>query len=158
MILVTTGSIGAPFDRLLAVVERFDVSDEIVVQHGPSHIRPAGARCFGFLPFDQLSQLVGEARIVVAHAGVGSILLCATQGHRPLVVPRLARFGEVVDDHQLYLARRLDQAGAVQCVEDPDDLPAVVRSLGTGALANARRPEGAALVADLKHYLDTALA
>ena len=157
MILVMTGSTGAPFDRLLATVERFDVSDEIMVQHGPSRVRPAGARCFGFLPFHQLAELVREARIVVAHAGVGSILLCASQGHRPLVVPRLARFGEVVDDHQLDLARRLNQVGAVQCVEDPEDLPALLPCLGTGALVNERRPEGAALVADLKCYLDAAL-
>ena len=47
------------------------------------------------------AELVREARIVVTHAGVGSILLALTNGKRPFVVPRLRAFGETVDDHQL---------------------------------------------------------
>ncbi len=45
---------------------------------------------------------------------------------RPVVVPRLRRFGEAVDDHQLLLGRRLHEAELVDLVEDPADLPAVV--------------------------------
>ena len=58
MILVTTGSSGGSFDRLLAVVERFGVDEEVVVQHGPSALRPEGARCVAYVPFDELSRLV----------------------------------------------------------------------------------------------------
>jgi UDP-N-acetylglucosamine transferase subunit ALG13 len=156
MILVTTGSNGAPFDRLLFEVERFAVSDEIVVQHGPSRIRPSGATCVDFFPFGDLSALVAEARIVVAHAGVGSILVCAAQNRVPIVVPRLARFGEVVDDHQLSLARRLDELGTVNCVEDPVNLPAAIHSCVESPVAK-QGPECLAIVADLKGYLDGVL-
>jgi UDP-N-acetylglucosamine transferase subunit ALG13 len=76
MILVTTGSSGGPFDRLLATVDRFGIDEEIVVQHGPSSLRPQGATCVDFVPFEQLRRLVSHARVVVSHAGVGSILLC----------------------------------------------------------------------------------
>ena len=44
MILVTTGSSGGSFDRLLSVVERFDVAEDILVQHGPSALRPRKRR------------------------------------------------------------------------------------------------------------------
>jgi UDP-N-acetylglucosamine transferase subunit ALG13 len=44
-------------------------------------------------------------------------------GKRPVVVPRLARFGEAVDDHQLPFARRPAEAGAVTLVEDVAALP-----------------------------------
>ena len=157
MILVTTGSSGAPFERLLTVVAGYDGDEELVVQHGPSTIRPAGARCIDFLPFGQLSALVEQARVVVAHAGVGSILLCVAHGVRPIVVPRLARFGEVVDDHQLFLARKLDAAGAVTSVEDPSDLWPVVRSLSdwtSSSQGSGRSP----LADDLKSYLDSVLS
>jgi UDP-N-acetylglucosamine transferase subunit ALG13 len=157
MILVTTGSSGAPFERLLTAVADFDGDEELIVQHGPSGIRPPGARCVDFLAFDQLSKLVGRARVVVAHAGVGSILLCVAHGRRPVVVPRLARFGEVVDDHQLFLARRLDAAGAVKCVEDPAELWSVVRSLPEWT--SVRQEAGRSpLVDDLKSYLDAILS
>lgn len=156
MILVTTGSSGGPFDRLLSVVGRFDVDEEVVVQHGPSALRPHGARCVDYLPFDELGRLVSEARVVVAHAGVGSILLCLARDRAPLVVPRLPSLGEVVDDHQLVLARRLARSGAVTCVEDVDDLPDLVRRAGavSGGTGSKRGGE-TALAADLRRYIDS---
>ena len=156
MILVTTGSSGGPFDRLLSVVGRFDADEEVVVQHGPSALRPRGARCVGYLPFDELGRLVSEARIVVAHAGVGSILLCLTRERAPLVVPRLPSLGEVVDDHQLILARRLALSGAVTCVEDVDDLPALIRPTAPDTGSTGRRRVGeTALAADVRSYIDS---
>lgn len=154
MILVTTGSSGGPFDRLLSVVERFDVDEEVVVQHGPSALRPPGARCVDFLPFDELSRLVADARVVVAHAGVGSILLSVARGRAPVVVPRLPSLGEVVDDHQLLLARRLALSGSVTCVEDVDDLPALVR-LGSPTGVPDHLIGGSALAIELGRYIDS---
>ena len=157
MILVTTGSSGGPFDRLLSVVGRFDVDEEVVVQHGPSALRPHGARCVDYLPFDELGRLVSEARVVVAHAGVGSILLCLTRGRPPLVVPRLPSLGEVVDDHQLVLARRLALAGSVTCVENVDDLPALVRRKSPPGVPDPPRG-GSALAIELRRYIDSVVS
>jgi UDP-N-acetylglucosamine transferase subunit ALG13 len=156
MILVTTGSNGSPFDRLISVVERFDLDEEVVVQYGPSKLRPRGARCVDYLPFDELSRLVADARVVVAHAGVGSILLCLTHGRPPLVVPRLPSLGEVVDDHQFVLARRLALSGAVTCVDEVDDLPELVRRDATTPVGNGRPRAGeSTLASELRRYIDS---
>ena len=156
MILVTTGSSGGPFDRLISVVERFEVNDQVVVQYGPSRLRPQGARCVDYLPFDELSGLVADARVVVAHAGVGSILLCLTHGRPPLVVPRLPWLGEVVDDHQLILARRLALSGAVTCVEDLDELPDLVARDGVTLPGGVQtRISESPLVSELRRYIDS---
>lgn len=157
MILVTTGASGAAFDRLLSVVDRFDTSEQVVVQHGPSQLRTAQATWLNYIPFNELSELVSRARVVVSHAGVGSILLCLSQGHSPIVVPRLASLGEAVDDHQLGLARRLASADLVTCVEDVHEMPAIIR------LQRDRRNAavGAAtlqLAVDLNLYLDSVLS
>ncbi len=119
MILVTTGTNAPAFDRLLQEVEAMDIDEAVVVQHGPSALRPAGATCVDYVSFDRFVELVREARIVVTHAGVGSILVTLMNGKRPFVVPRLARFGEHVDDHQLELGRRLSEIGVVELIEDP---------------------------------------
>jgi exopolysaccharide biosynthesis glucuronosyltransferase PssE len=119
MILVATGTNGPPFDRLLRAVDELDLDEEIVVQYGPSDIRPRRARCVDYVGFDELAALVRQARSVVTHGGVGTILLALMNGRRPIVVPRLARFREVVDDHQLVLARRLGEEGLVTVLEDP---------------------------------------
>jgi UDP-N-acetylglucosamine transferase subunit ALG13 len=126
VILVTVGTNEARFDRLLQAIEALPSGTEIVVQHGPSRIRPSGARCFDYLDFDDLVRLIRRASVVVTHAGVGSIMTALANGRRPVVVPRLVRFGEAVDDHQLDFARRAAQAGLVHLVEDPEDLLAAV--------------------------------
>lgn len=151
MILVTTGTNGAPFDRLLKEIEGIEVDEEIIVQHGPSSLRPSNARCVDYVPFDELVRLIREARIVISHGGVGSILVAMINGRQPLVVPRLARYAEVVDDHQLDLARRLANAHAITIVEDPSRLPELVRS-ANGSSAAAERAPGC-LVSDLRSYL-----
>ena len=140
-----------PFDRLLSELERVDGAEPMVVQHGPSMLRPAGATCFEYVSFPRLVELIREARVVVTHAGVGTILVALKNGKRPLVVPRLVRYGEAVDDHQLDLGRRLAEQGLVVLVEDPTDLPqAVAAAQGE---VNGWSPGNHSLVADLHDYL-----
>jgi beta-1,4-N-acetylglucosaminyltransferase len=124
VIFVTLGTQAYPFDRLLRGLEGVD--EELVVQGGSSSHRLDGATWFDFLDYPQLVEHVHAARVVVSHAGVGSVMTVVAEGKRPVVVPRLARYGEVVDDHQLPFARRLDEAGLVLLVEDPAELRGAV--------------------------------
>ena len=123
MIFVTVGTNEAPFDRLVRAVEHFPDGEELLVQHGSSSIRPANATCIDYVSFDVLVDHVRRARAVVTHAGIGSMIVALANGKRPIVVPRLQRFGEAVDDHQIPLAHRLAEKGAIQLVESVDLLP-----------------------------------
>ena len=129
MIFVTVGTNEARFDRLLEALEDVPAGTELFVQHGPSPIRPRGATCTDYLGFDELAERVKEADAVVTHAGVGSVLTALLNGTRPIVVPRLQRFGEAVDDHQLHFGRRAAEAGLVILVEDMDALPEAIARL-----------------------------
>jgi UDP-N-acetylglucosamine transferase subunit ALG13 len=122
MILVTVGTNEARFDRLLRAIGRGPEGEEVIVQHGPSPVRPPGALAFDFLPYEALLEYASAARHIVAHAGAGSILMAAQAGKRPTVMARLQRYGEAVDDHQLAFAQRLDDAGLVDLVSNPDEL------------------------------------
>lgn len=150
MIFVTLGTQAYPFDRLLRGLEGLD--EELVVQGGASTFRPDGATWFDFLDFPQLVECVRAARVVVSHAGVGSVMTAVTEGKRPVVVPRLARYGEAVDDHQLPFARRMDGAGLVRLVEDPGELPAAVADTPDPPASD--HPGESALAADLRAYLE----
>jgi UDP-N-acetylglucosamine transferase subunit ALG13 len=121
MIFVTVGTNEAPFDRLLRAVESLE-QDDVVVQCGSSSFRPRNATCVDFLAFEKLVEYVRSASLVVTHGGVGSIAVTLANGRRPAVVPRLHRYGEAVDDHQVALGRRLERSGAVTLVEDPGRL------------------------------------
>jgi UDP-N-acetylglucosamine--N-acetylmuramyl-(pentapeptide) pyrophosphoryl-undecaprenol N-acetylglucosamine transferase len=151
MIFVTVGTNEARFDRLVRAVEPLAAAEELVVQHGPSPVRPKGATCVDYLPFEELTALVRRARVVVMHAGVGSIMAALSNGARPVAVPRLRRFREAVDDHQLEFGRRLHTEGLVELVEDPAELPAVCASHDGsfgGALGAAEQ-----LVAELREFI-----
>lgn len=157
MILVTTGTNGAPFDRLLRGVDGLGVAEALVVQHGPSGVRPRKATCAAYLPFDALVSYVRRARAVVTHAGAGSVLVALANGRRPFVVPRLAGYGEAVDDHQLGFARRLADAGLVVLVTEPERLPALLSGPETEP-AQAELPGAGPLVYELAAYLHTVVA
>lgn len=152
MILVTVGTSESKFDRLL---EAFDVGDrsdeELVVQHGPSLVRPVGATCLEFLPYDELVDVIRRARVVVIHGGVGSIMTALANGKRPVVVPRLRRFGEAVDDHQVALGRRLQEAGLVTLVEDTGDVLTAVETVSR--VSGIELGPNPRLIAELKEFL-----
>lgn len=151
MIFVTVGTNEARFDRLVAAVSSIVGDERVVVQYGSSGVRPAGAECVEFIPFDRLTELVREARVVVTHAGVGSILVSLANDKRPIVVPRRKRFGEAVDDHQVPLTARLAAAGLVTPVDDPaEGLAAAVAGEAGVATLGASQP---ALVGELREYL-----
>ncbi len=154
MILVTTGTNGAPFDRLLEVVCEATLDEELIVQHGPSAIRAERATNIEYLPFADLEALVQRSRLVITHGGVGSILLALMHGHRPVVVPRLARHGEAIDDHQLVLAGRLDELGLVSLVSDVSELVPTVETIDP-ALGELRVAGAATLAEDVRHFVDS---
>jgi len=111
------------------------------VQHG--HTPPVDdlpAQWIAWRTREELDELIRAARVVVTHGGSGCIMQALRAGSLPVVVPRLARFGEHVDDHQLQLASRLERAGKVVVWRDSDDEDAVAERLKRPAPYDARPP------------------
>jgi UDP-N-acetylglucosamine transferase subunit ALG13 len=156
MIFVTVGTNEAPFDRLLHALTYVPGDEEIVVQHGFSRVRPAQATCFQFLPFEALVEYVRRSRVVVTHAGVGSVMVALANGKPPIVLPRLKRFGEAVDDHQVPFAWRMAEHGLVTVLEDATRLPDVLAEPPSPGRAGSQ--DGSRLADDLRTYLENAVA
>jgi UDP-N-acetylglucosamine transferase subunit ALG13 len=122
MIFVSVGTHEAPFDRMIQAVYDLGLDEEVVVQYGPSELRNEQATEAAYFSFDEMVDYIRNARAVVMHAGVGSVMVSLANGKRPIVMARLREQGEHVDDHQLELARRLHAHGLVTLVEDGDEL------------------------------------
>jgi UDP-N-acetylglucosamine transferase subunit ALG13 len=127
VIFVTLGTHGQPFLRLIRALEALPAGD-LVVQHGHSPA-PGAGRAAAFMPFSEILEHIDAAETVITHAGVGSILCASRAGHTPVVVPRLRRFGEHVDDHQVELTRALADRGMVVPAWEPDGLAEAVASV-----------------------------
>jgi UDP-N-acetylglucosamine transferase subunit ALG13 len=132
VIFVTVGTHQQRFDRLIAALDQLH-DDAVVVQHGHSTAPSGGARAVPFMEFDEMLECLRAARLVITHAGVGSILCARREGHVPVVVPRERRFREHVDDHQLELARALAARGSILAVWDVARLREAVAAVPTRA-------------------------
>lgn len=131
MIFVTVGA-QMPFDRLVSAVDawagRVSRSD-VFAQIGPTSTFPKHIRWTQFLEPDQFRQKVAEADVVVAHAGMGSILTALTSGKPILVMPRRGDLKETRNDHQFATARQLLAQGRVSVAFDEEHLEEKLNSL-----------------------------
>lgn len=108
MIFVTVGT-QLPFDRLVRAMDdwaRENPSVEIFGQTGPGSFKPASFSAREFISPVEFDDLISRAELIVAHAGMGSILT-ALQLCKPIIIfPRLASLGEHRNEHQLATAKR----------------------------------------------------
>lgn len=130
MIFLTTGT-QLPFDRLVRAVDDWADTAQpeggIVAQVLPSARAPYVPR--NFAPRPRLSpaeydDLFARARLVISHAGMGTILTALTQGKRICILPRQFRYGEHRNDHQLATAERLGGHPGLYTARDEHELPA----------------------------------
>jgi beta-1,4-N-acetylglucosaminyltransferase len=146
--LVTVGNGHQPFLRLLDGV--MAIADKLprplIVQSGHTSFSSSEAQVLSFMDRDEFVRVLREASLVISHAGAGSIIEAATEGHVPVVVPRLARYGEIVDDHQLELVSALGEAKKIIPVLDLSRLEAATKEAMSYRRSGARRSEPALLV------------
>jgi beta-1,4-N-acetylglucosaminyltransferase len=128
VIFVTVGTHHQPFHRLLGAVASLAPLDEIVVQHGDAPAPPEADLAVAYLSPSEIEGYVDRARAVVMHAGVGSFVVAWRAGHVPVMVPRLRRHGEHVDDHQAQLVRALEREHKIVAVWDIDRLADAVQA------------------------------
>jgi UDP-N-acetylglucosamine transferase subunit ALG13 len=135
MIFVTVGTASYPLNRLVRAADELAREGEhVVVQYGTSSVRPVTASGFDFVPARTLERYMADARVVVCHAGIGSVAACLRHGKKPILVARRRALGEQVDDHQVAFANRLVELDLATAVEDLSRLPeAVVRAGGAVA-------------------------
>ena len=156
MIFVTVGT-QLPFDRLVGTVDAWlakhpDERGYAQVGTGAAPVRHLEAA--PFVSAAECERRMREADLVVAHAGMGSILTALGLQKPIVVMPRRAELGEHRNDHQMATARWLAKYPGVHVVWNEqellqrlDDRAAIVGGPGIGPYAS---PE---LVANLRKFL-----
>jgi len=151
VIFVTVGSHPTfIFQRLLDALVVLPL-ESLVVQYGPGVCPPGVGVAMPWLSFTDILEQMRRADAVVTHAGVGSIFCARQLGHTPVVMPRLQRFGETVDDHQVELANALAPTGKVVIAWKESDLSTALR------VATAHVADGAAAGDELPAAVHSAL-
>jgi len=118
LILVTLGTINFPFPRmtdwLRVLLEQKVISESVLYQHGATSSDSLNNPLVQKLPMiskEQMQQSIRESRLIISHAGQGSTKMLLESGKSFIIVPRLQRFKEHIDDHQLDFSRAMQRLG-----------------------------------------------
>lgn len=124
-IFVTVGA-QMPFDRLILAIDRWAAGQvdrhEIFSQIGETSLRPANMQFTALLEPRDFARRVAWADVLVAHAGMGSILNALEHGKPIVVLPRLGLLKETRNDHQVATAQHFRQMPEVAVAMDEDEL------------------------------------
>lgn len=124
MILVTVGT-ELPFDRLIRAVDQWAEArgrSDVFAQIGEGSYLPTWIGYRRFLDAPEFRRRFSGARLIVSHAGMGTILTALSSGKPILVMPRSAALNEHRNDHQQATARHLLQTGQVEVAFDVHQL------------------------------------
>ena len=129
MILVTLGTQKEPFTRLLDYIEKSKIKDEIIVQAGYTKFDSKKMKIFDFISYDEMEEYINKCDVVITHAGTGSVLTPLKKGKKVIICPRLAKYHEHVDDHQVELAEVFSEEGYVLELNEDNNLDDLMKKL-----------------------------
>ena len=137
MIFVTVGNDFRSFDRLLKKIDEIAplIPNEIVIQRGYSTYLPRNTQYFDFVSMPIAIDYIQKSELVVSHAGIGTIILCKEYGIPILILPRRKRYGEHMNDHQMEIAKALEERRNenIHVIYQEDQIEeAILRILGEG--------------------------
>ena len=134
MIFVTVGYQMA-FDRLTTAVDAWaaqHTEQKVFAQVGPDGLPPKHMDWVHFLEPSEFKSHITNCDAIVAHAGMGSILM-ALQYQKPiLVMPRKGSLNETRNDHQIATAKQFESTGQVLVAMDEKELSAQLDVLSLG--------------------------
>lgn len=133
MIFVSLGSREYQFDRLLKkideLVEQKTITEKVFAQIGQSTYVPKNYEYERYMAVDEFKKHQEKAELIISHGGTGALVGALKLGKQVIAVPRLAKYGEHTDDHQLQVSHALSEKGYLLCVEDMDRLADSVNQL-----------------------------
>ena len=157
MIFLTLGTYPLAFDRLLIAIDdlcgRGMISDELFGQIGHTDYEPKFFPYTKVMVKEKFDELFNDADEIISPAGMGSISMALEWNKPLLVMPRLAKYREVVNDHQVGTARRFEALGHIIAVFEISDLPENIAMLKTFE-PKPRKNQVDRVATRIKHFLE----
>jgi UDP-N-acetylglucosamine transferase subunit ALG13 len=155
MIFVTIGT-QLPFDRLIKIIDEMapELKEDVVAQVYHCGFTPRNIQTVDFLAPDEFDKIFDKARLVVSHAGMGTIL-SALQKNKPVIVfPRIAALGEHRNEHQLATARKFKTMGNVYVAMNDEELRTLLRQKDIHSLCQIANRASEQLIQSIRTFID----
>ncbi len=157
MIFVTTGSQKFQFNRLLEkldeLVEKGVITEKMFAQTGYSDYKPKHYEYAQFMNRDEFAEKTAECDTFITHGGTGAIIGAVKQGKKVVAVPRLAKYGEHVDDHQVQLLTQFDDLNLITACYELDDLEKCLKELPDKHF-NEYKSNTQTIISDIEEWMD----
>lgn len=122
MIFVTLGSQKFQFNRLLIeidkLIEEGHIKENVFAQIGYSDYLPKNYEYKKFLDRDEFSSAMSKCDIIITHGGTGAIIGAVKQCKKVIAIPRLAKYEEHVDNHQLQIIKEFEDMNFIKGVKE----------------------------------------
>ena len=154
MIFATVGT-QLPFPRLIDTLDRLatDLGEEVIAQAGDTGGAWQNIDIRTTLEPDEFNRIFVAARVIVSHAGVGTILSARRFGKPLIILPRRHDLNEHRNDHQLATAKQVETQPGIYVAWDTDDLEALLRRTDLAPATETNSPARDALLQRLKTFI-----
>lgn len=130
MIFVTLGSQKFQFNRLLEYIDMLIdnnlIDNNVFAQRGYSDYVPKNYEYDDFLDRDKYLEKMNNSSIVITHSGTGAIVSALKANKKVIAVPRLSKYEEHVDNHQIEIAEIFSEKNYIEKALDFEELKEVI--------------------------------
>ena len=155
MIFLTVGT-QFSFDRLVKAVDvavaNGCISEQVYAQIGNSSYQPRNFRSISSLDKPLFDQYIRQSSCVIGHAGMGTVSMVLSNNKPMLAMPRRKKYREVVNDHQVVIARKLEESGHILVAYDQEALPEKLREL-KHFVPQGRNSDSEAIINKISEFL-----
>lgn len=121
MIFVSLGTNDKNFSRLLIKIEeeikKGNIKDKVIVQSGYTKYQSDFMDIIDLMSMDEFNKNIESCDLLITHGGVGTILDGIKKGKKIIAFPRLSKYQEHVNDHQIEIINEFYNCGYIMTGE-----------------------------------------
>ena len=127
---ISIGNAKQPFSRFFEMIDNVEeqLPSPITVQYGHTPYENNKMEVVDFVDMEEFSERISQAKLIILHAGAGSVIHAISAGQKPIIIPRESQYGEHVDDHQLEFSVKLASLGKVFVSRNTSELQESITS------------------------------
>lgn len=136
-VLVTVGSmVEKNFHRLLSTIDELcdeNILDgnDVIAQIGFDSYEPRNFRFFDMISDQDFKKLIDDSDLIISHAGTGTVISCLKKRKKVIIFPRMLKYDEHYDNHQLELADLFTLKEYVLCAKNKIELVSCIEKLNS---------------------------
>lgn len=131
MILVTLGTQDKNFKRLIKQVEDCVkcgvIDEEVIVQAGYTKYDSKHLKIFDYVNQEEFEKYIKDCSMLITHGGVGSIMSGLNNNKKVIVCPRLSKYKEHTNDHQLDIVNEFAKKNYILPLNEEDSLKDILK-------------------------------